>query len=125
MDEIIKNEAKAYTQNSFKDWDDKTLKQCTIKELMRFVEESVMYGAELVLDSSRWRKVSEELPEDNKDMTALRLNTTSDVIVRTKSGNLYIDHRVFSRHKNIDGWIEFWNWSKFNNYDIVEWKPIH
>ena len=75
---------------------------------------------------NRWRKVSEELPEDNENLILKKESklTTQPVLIKTVGGGLFVDYRVKTIHENLDGWVEFWNWTRFNNNQVTEWMPI-
>lgn len=83
-------------------------------------------GANFVLYANRWRKVSQEFPEGNKNLileTKPNLKT-QPVLIKTVGGGLFVDYRVNTIHENLDGWVNFWNWTRFNNNQVTEWKPI-
>ena len=91
---------------------------------------AVKHGANFTLSqlqhANRWRKVSEELPEGNKNLiieTEPNLKT-QPVLIKTVGGGLFVDYRVNTIHENLDGWLNFWNWTRFNNNQVIEWKPI-
>lgn len=77
-------------------------------------------------ESERWRKVEEELPENNENLIIKKESklTTQPVLIKTVGGGLFVDYRVKTVHENLDGWVEFWNWTRFNNNQVTEWKPI-
>ena len=89
-------------------------------------ESGIDKGVEIILHHYRWRKVGEELPEDNEALilkTESKL-TTQPVLIKTIGGGLFVDYRIKTIHENLDGWVEFWNWTRFNNNQVTEWKPI-
>lgn len=77
-------------------------------------------------EAERWRKVEEELPENNENLIIKKESklTTQPVLIKTVGGGLFVDYRVKTVHENLDGWVEFWNWTRFNNNQVTEWKPI-
>lgn len=116
---LIEREAKEYADSQYADTEDKGL---LYDETMR----DYIQGARFALSLFKWRKVSEELPENNENLILKKESklTTQPVLIKTVGGGLFVDYRVKTIHENLDGWVEFWNWTRFNNNQVTEWKPI-
>ena len=69
-------------------------------QIEQFQNDSFIDGASFALSLFKWRKVSEELPEDN-----------ARVLVKSKGGRFYL-----SCYSKLDGFS--------SNANIFEWMPI-
>ena len=74
--------------------------------------------------SSRWRKVSEEMPESYDsllDSDIPDVECTRYVLVRTRDGHIYENRRLRMAIGNKE-WV--WAMSVEGDTDFTEWKPI-
>ncbi|WP_101690735.1 hypothetical protein [Dysgonomonas massiliensis] len=89
--------------------------------------EGLKKGIEIIQESTRWRKVEEELPENDilciKPKTACNGESTKSVIILDNKGCLHLGNRM--RIRNGD-----WFWripleSLSEDAEIIEWQPIN
>lgn len=76
--------------------------------------------------SNRWIKVSEDLPEYNKNLiieTEPNLKT-QPFLIKIVRRQLFVDYSVNTIHLNLNEWVNFWNWTSFNNNQVIERKFI-
>lgn len=128
---LIEREAcEHWSQSNYKEVAEKAHSgndMCKTSAMARKVSNSSFQsGAHFALSLFKWRKVSEELPESNKNLIIETdpMLKTQPVLIKTVGGGLFVDYRVNTIHENIDGRVNFWNWTKFNNNQVSEWMPI-
>lgn len=94
IDKLIEEEARVYVSEESENNGFYNFHGC------ESVERAFVAGASFILHQNRWRKVEEELPEDN-----------SRVLIKSKAGRVYLS--CYTKQSGFS-----------SGANITEWKPI-